>query len=350
MDNKIGVKETISFRLTDIEKVSLNVFNVWHWTKKSKFKNKLKDLVREQTNNLQLEGGYNLHYKFYFIGRKIDVQNVAILQKTIEDTIFSQDQDNETITSQVAKIPKEWGDQVNFVDMTLVPIFDEEWRDVIDYEGLYQISNKGNIKSFIRSKKGKLLSNVIDKRYYIVTLVKNKIKKNHSVHKMVAVAFLNHTPKGHSIIVDHIDNNPLNNNLYNLQLISNRKNLSKDKIGSSKYTGVSKKNNNYTASIYIDDKLNTIGSFKSEIEASEAYDKVLSAYYNGFDVYEVIDKYKRKETSSTKGVFARKSNNKWYFYKNVNGKQKQSNQFDTEQEAINGLNLYMKKEVIHEDN
>jgi len=92
------------------------------------------------------------------------------------------------------------------------------------------------------------------------------------------MAFLNHKPCGHKIVVDHIDNNKENDKLYNLQLISNRENTVKDtNRGSSKYVGVSwhKHKNMWRTTIYIKGKNKHLGYFTDEKEASKAYQKEL---------------------------------------------------------------------------
>jgi ribosomal protein L15E len=72
------------------------------------------------------------------------------------------------------------------------------------------------------------------------------------------MAFLNHTPCGYKIVVDHIDNNiKTDNRLENLQLITQRENVSKDiKNTSSKYIGVCwhKKAKKWRSSIQINGK------------------------------------------------------------------------------------------------
>lgn len=98
----------------------------------------------------------------------------------------------------------------------------EIWKDVKGYEGLYKVSNLGNIKRilFINNKvikkQDKLLKPQINKRNRIyITLYKEGKKKNCIVHRLIAEAFIpnpNNYPE-----VNHIDGNSLNNNVNNLE-------------------------------------------------------------------------------------------------------------------------------------
>ena len=163
----------------------------------------------------------------------------------------------------------------------------EEFRDLPNYEGIYQVSNLGRIKSLARkSLIGRVLKEKILKPFLVgggylsVSLHKEGKQYNKQAHKLVAIAFLNHTPNGNKIVVDHIDNDKTNNKLSNLQLISNRENLSKDKKGcSSKYTGVSwnKSVNKWVANITINGKVKYLGYYTEELEAAKAYQNALNA-------------------------------------------------------------------------
>tara|TARA_R110002050_G_C8577260_1_gene483283 strand:+ start:32 stop:514 length:483 start_codon:yes stop_codon:yes gene_type:complete len=154
----------------------------------------------------------------------------------------------------------------------------EIYKDIKGYEGMYQVSNLGNVKSLKRKGclKDRMLKGTINNLGYSVYNFSGKQKKT---HQLVAIAFLNHTPNGYNgLVVDHIDSNRLNNELSNLQLISQRLNTSKDKKNcSSKYTGVCwcKRSSKWLSSIRIKGKSKSLGYFTNELDASNKYQEAL---------------------------------------------------------------------------
>ena len=166
----------------------------------------------------------------------------------------------------------------------------ETWKDIPGYEGLYQVSDMGRVRSLdriivdasknrTRKLNGKILKPCKDaKGYLIVDLSKGGRKKTIKVHKLVAIAFLNHKRCGMEEVVDHIDNNQQNNRLDNLQLTTQRRNTSKDKSGVSQYTGVNwnKGAQKWQARIWIDGKRKSLGYFHNEYDAHLAYQNELS--------------------------------------------------------------------------
>ena len=162
----------------------------------------------------------------------------------------------------------------------------EVWKDIPEYEDLYQVSNLGNVKSLDRidsggrKLKGKVLKTFIrSTTYFAVTLSKNNKSKLINTHQLVAYAFLNHKSCGYKLVVNHIDINPKNNKLYNLELITQRKNANKKHIkSSSNYVGVTwrKSTCKWLAQIHINGKYKYLGLFTDEKEAAQAYQKELN--------------------------------------------------------------------------
>ena len=152
----------------------------------------------------------------------------------------------------------------------------EIWKDVNGYEGSYQVSNLGNVKSF-KMYEGKLLKPQMRSGYYSVRLYFNLEYKNIKVHQLVGMSFLGYVRNGiHDFVVDHIDNNKLNNRLDNLQVITQRENSSKNRKNNSGFTGVYKtKNGKYRSLIKINKKQLHLGYFKTGQEAKDAYNNFL---------------------------------------------------------------------------
>lgn len=112
----------------------------------------------------------------------------------------------------------------------------EIWKDVRNYEGFYQISNKGNVKSVQRkvvysdgrvfNYPEKILKPSPDTKGYLgVGLNRNGTAKPKRVHRLVAEAFLN-KPEG-LMSVNHIDGVKTNNNLSNLEWVTYSENTKK---------------------------------------------------------------------------------------------------------------------------
>ena len=152
----------------------------------------------------------------------------------------------------------------------------EVWKTIPEFES-YQVSNLGNVRSLKYGKERILKKPIGGHGYNQIGIYKNKKCYKKTVNQLMAIAFLNHKPSGHTMVVDHIDTNKLNNKLYNLQVITNRENLSKDRKGTSKYTGVfwNKLNKNWRANISINGKPKNLGSFTNEKDASQAYQNEL---------------------------------------------------------------------------
>lgn len=102
----------------------------------------------------------------------------------------------------------------------------EIWKDIEGYEGLYQVSNFGNVKSlnYNRTGKEKILKSKKDKDGYLqFSLCKNGKVKHFKTHRLVALAFipnLENLPQ-----VNHKDENKENNHVDNLEWVSPKENI-----------------------------------------------------------------------------------------------------------------------------
>lgn len=159
----------------------------------------------------------------------------------------------------------------------------EKWKDIKGYEGYYQISSYGRVKSLSRklknkwgyfTSKEKILKLSVDKQgYNWVKLCKNNLEKSFLVHRLVTKAFLGDS----KLVVNHKDFNKSNNNLKNLEYCSQSENVrhyEKSQKRYSKYIGVSydKSRKKWTAKFKENKKTINLGRFETE---EEAYKKTL---------------------------------------------------------------------------
>ena len=75
-------------------------------------------------------------------------------------------------------------------------IFDNEiWKDIPNYEGIYQASNMGRIKSFYGLKEKILKPKISHNGYYRVALYKNSTQKWYQMHRLVWEHLMDRCPK-----------------------------------------------------------------------------------------------------------------------------------------------------------
>ena len=107
-----------------------------------------------------------------------------------------------------------------------------EWRDISGYEGLYQVSNTGEVRSLDRITTGNRRRKIKGKPikqsktttgYWKVELCKDGKARSKKVHRLVAGAFIDNPENKPNI--NHKDNNPLNNNVDNLEWCTQAENV-----------------------------------------------------------------------------------------------------------------------------
>ena len=194
----------------------------------------------------------------------------------------------------------------------------EQWKDIPEYEGLYQVSDLGRVKRLDRYKnhssgkgtflsKEKIMKQSKSGLYYSVSLHKDYNFKNFKIHHLVSIVFLNHKPNQNNLVIDHSDNIKQHNMLYNLQLITHRQNISKDMVNASGFTGVYKVFNGFVAIIQNKGKKLNLGTYDTAEKASEKYNKVIKLIQSNEDLSSLVKI--RSNSNSYTGVC--KSNNKF---------------------------------------
>jgi hypothetical protein len=216
----------------------------------------------------------------------------------------------------------------------------EQWKDIPDYEGLYQASDLGRIKAMPKQKnhssgkrtflsKEKILSQSIGNKYLCLTLYLNTKKITFLTHQLIAITFLNHIPNKTLINVDHINNIKIDNRLVNLQLITPRENSTKDRYNKTGYTGVNEREGKFQSLIQFNGRVVNLGFFDSPELASEKYQEAFSLIKQSKDISHLIRE--RFNENGFTGVC--KTKNRFQARINYKGKFYSLGNYDTQEEA-----------------
>lgn len=155
-------------------------------------------------------------------------------------------------------------------------------KDIKTFENLYQISENGMVKALERKVKMPNGGIKVIKEHYpklsetkkgylrVMLTNINGIRKGFFVHRLVLATYL----KESKLQVNHKDGNKKNNDLSNLEYVTNRQNvihaIDKEKT-SSKFVGVTKKGNKWQCQKMINGKKTYLGLFNTEEEANQKY-------------------------------------------------------------------------------
>ena len=152
----------------------------------------------------------------------------------------------------------------------------EIWRDIKNYEGLYQVSNLGNVKSL--RKNIILKGGLVGIGYYSVNLCKNKNHKSTKIHKLVAQTFIPN-PNNYPCI-NHKDGNKTNNCVDNLEWCTHSYNNKEAyRIGLKK--SLKGKNNYYSRTLMIPiNQYSLDGNFIKRWNSISEASKELNLYHS----------------------------------------------------------------------
>ena len=162
---------------------------------------------------------------------------------------------------------------------------EEKFIEIKNFEGKYQISNLGNVKSLCWNKE--IIRKPFNTNgYWMVNLcLLNSKIKTLTIHRLIAEHFIENPEN--KPLVDHIDGNKLNNKLSNLRWATRNENMHNQKISKSNTTGFKgvtyyKPTKKFAAKIKIDNKTYYLGYFKTAKEASDVYEKKAKEMFGDF--------------------------------------------------------------------
>ncbi len=145
----------------------------------------------------------------------------------------------------------------------------EIWKDIEGYNGAYQVSNLGRVKSFRRSKPRILLGSPNGEGYIYITFRVDSNRKDLRIHRLVAKAFCNGYKEG--LQVDHINGIKADNRAINLRWVTNRQNSEGYKSNRSKYgCGVQKRCGRFWSYITVNQKQVYLGTYDTPKQAQQA--------------------------------------------------------------------------------
>jgi NUMOD4 motif/HNH endonuclease len=176
------------------------------------------------------------------------------------------------------------------IDDVIERVVEERWLPIAKYEGLYEVSDLGRVRSLARTTtKGGIRSPIKRGEYLLVKLFKNGKGIFNSIQRLVLQAFL---PIDEEKFADHINHIRYDNRLENLRWATrNENNRYRKKFDncSSKYVGVCwhKQVKKWATACRIDNIPNHIGYFNDELEAAKAYNTYIIE--NGLQKFVVLN-------------------------------------------------------------
>lgn len=165
----------------------------------------------------------------------------------------------------------------------------EQWKKIKGYRN-YMVSDKGRIKSLPRKAgnhvtREKILTPRIStdkrnpkKRYYVVALYNNAVRKDIKIHRLVGIHFKPNPLKLPQI--NHKNKNGLDNRAVNLEWVTNGENSSHGYKGISTLTGayLDRRDSRWYSRITVHGKQFHLGRFATPQQANKAYRKALTKY------------------------------------------------------------------------
>jgi hypothetical protein len=161
-------------------------------------------------------------------------------------------------------------------ESALMPTSDEQWRPVVGWEALYEVSTHGQVR-----RDGSVLKAKVSGKspYQYVNLCNGSLNVYSTIHRLVATAWL--ANPSYKPCVDHIDGVHTNNHISNLRWATRTENQ-QNKRSKRLFKGVSKHGNKWFAQIVIDGVQTHLATCDTPEEAYFIYCGAAVCYYGDF--------------------------------------------------------------------
>ena len=217
----------------------------------------------------------------------------------------------------------------------------EIWKDVVGYEGIYEVSDFGRVR---RKKTLHILRGSIRNNYLCVDLCNRSNDKTRPSHQLVVETFIDKDYKQKGLVVDHKDMNKLNNSKNNLRVVTQRVNTLTGRAKSG-LTGAYKVGNMFNSKIKYNGISVNLGCFKTKEEANDAHRLATLEIELGIFSFETTNN-RLKEKQKYKGISFRKDINKWVAGVKINYKAHYVGAFLDREDAYKALCEYKKIQGI----
>jgi len=223
----------------------------------------------------------------------------------------------------------------------------EIWKDIPGYEGLYQASTMGGIRRLERvDPLGRiwpakdLIPQRLSNGYYLIRLKRTSEKaKGYGLHRVIVMTFIGAS----DLSVDHLDGDPSNNRLDNLEYVTSRENSIRAYKRIKKNPGVNfcEKTGKWRARIYFNKKDRILGTFGTEEEAVCERERACRE----IDEKGILTRPHNIRATKKLPKHIQKHFNRYTVKKVVDGKIEYLDRFDNLEDAINA-----KEEFVGEEN
>jgi hypothetical protein len=231
--------------------------------------------------------------------------------------------------------------------MLVFYFMEEIWKAIPGYDGYYEVSNLGRVKSLARKAKihvgafrpvaERIMKLHVNSVGYQALRLKKEGSKLWLVHRLVLLAFVGAS----DLKIDHINMVKTDNRLENLEYVTDRENLHRYRKSLTRILpmGVYQYGNKFQATIKKKGKTYNLGTYDNAVDASNIYQIALNDLDN-------VEKYTKVRSKSQYGSGVYKTKYGFCAKISVNGKNKYIGRFETPEAANTAIESFKSMKIF----